>query len=81
MKRSLKENVVFSGIMIGMMVAGMSLYNVVRNGGINEGFWSSYLSTVALNIVVAAPLQLLIVGPTARWALRRVQLNAKQKRD
>lgn len=69
-----------SGMMICGMVAFMSLYGLLIEGGMPAHFWPAYLSTVGHNIIVAVPLQLIIVGPISRKILSMIHAKDEAKR-
>ncbi|HIW34483.1 MAG TPA: DUF2798 domain-containing protein, partial [Candidatus Paenibacillus intestinavium] len=58
--------------MVPSMVLIMSVYGVILKAtliGIEGSYFMEYLKTIGLNIIVALPAQLLIVGPISRWLL------------
>ncbi|MCR8658606.1 DUF2798 domain-containing protein [Paenibacillus endoradicis] len=58
--------------MVPSMVLIMSIYGVILKAtliGVEGSYFIAYLKTVGLNIIVALPAQLLIVGPISRWLL------------
>lgn len=58
--------------MVPSMVLIMSVYGVILKAtlmGIEGSYLFEYIKTVGLNIIVALPAQLLIVGPISRWLL------------
>lgn len=59
-----------SGLMVLVMVTFMTVYGLIKSGqcGFNV-YWHNWW----LNILVALPLQFLIVGPVARFGLTRYQ--------
>lgn len=59
-----------SSCMVLGMVFFMSMYGVFMQFGFNEHFLSYYSGTFAQNLIMALPLQLLIVGPICRMILR-----------
>ena len=72
--------------MVPMMVLVMSIYGLLLTAfmtGIDGSIFTAYLKTVGLNLIVALPAQLLIVGPISRRLLvkyikpttRNVNLN------
>ena len=72
--KSKKINIIlaFAFCMVPSMVLIMSVYGVVLKSiliGIEGSYVIEYLKTVGLNIIVALPAQLLIVGPISRWLL------------
>ncbi|MCP8858226.1 DUF2798 domain-containing protein [Latilactobacillus fuchuensis] len=65
-----------SCLMILGMVTCMSLFGVLIEGGIPNDLSGAYLHAWRMNIIVALPLQLIIVGPFSRLILGRIQANA-----
>lgn len=55
------------------MSACMSLYGVILQLGFPENMLSSYLHTWKMNLIMALPLQLFIVGPLSRKILAAIQ--------
>lgn len=55
--------VTISCLMVLGMVTCMSLFGVVIEQGIPDQLFSAYLTAWKMNVIVALPLQLLIVGP------------------
>lgn len=53
-------------------VALASILGVWHAGGFNAQFIPNYLSVYCKNFVMALPLQLLLVGPVARWIFRLI---------
>jgi hypothetical protein len=73
----MKKNVVLIGITISVlmvvgMVSCMSLFGIIMNGQVS---WISYFHAWGFNVIVALPLQLLIVGPIARQVLGLMQAS------
>ncbi|MBS9335988.1 DUF2798 domain-containing protein [Fructobacillus papyrifericola] len=66
MPRNLKEELFFMLIMAGLMVLGMSIYNVYLAEGYQENFWSEILFGYPIALVVAMLLDGLLVGPLAK---------------
>ncbi|MFC3928093.1 DUF2798 domain-containing protein [Streptococcus caprae] len=68
-----------SGCMVIGMVTCMSLYGLIFNLVIGQGLgwsaitWSAYFKTWITNFLVAAPYNLLIVGPISRFILGKFQ--------
>ncbi|KAF1304030.1 DUF2798 domain-containing protein [Enterococcus saccharolyticus] len=62
-----------TGCMVIGMVLCMSLFGVLMSNGFDVNFWSNYFRAIQLNIIVAFPLQLLVVGPIARLILNKLQ--------
>ena len=53
-------------------VALASILGVWHSGGLNAQFIPNYLTVYCKNFVMALPLQLLLVGPVARWIFRLI---------
>ena len=66
MPRNLKEEVVFTAIMAGLMVFVMTAYNVTLAQGFSNGLVMAILSGYPLGLFVAIILDLLVVGPIAK---------------
>ncbi|KAF1300905.1 MULTISPECIES: DUF2798 domain-containing protein [Enterococcus] len=62
-----------STLMILGMVTCMSLFGILMENGLNEQLFSQYLTAWKMNVIVALPLQLLIVGPISRKVLQQIQ--------
>ncbi|EOZ5809789.1 DUF2798 domain-containing protein [Enterococcus hirae] len=65
--------VTISCLMVLGMVTCMSLFGVVIEQGIPDHLLSAYLTAWKMNVIVALPLQLLIVGPISRLVLSTIQ--------
>ncbi len=52
-------------------VAFASLLGVYRNYGFTGNFIPDYLTTYCKNFIMAFPLQLIVVGPLARWLFQQ----------
>lgn len=65
-----------SSLMIIGMVTCMSLFGLVMEGGLAQLGWAAYRQAWLLNIIVALPYQLLIVGPLSRHVLKKIQQRA-----
>lgn len=63
-----------SCLMVLGMVTCMSLFGLVIEGGLSALSLSAYLHAWKMNFIVALPYQLLIVGPSSRFTLRKVQM-------
>ncbi|MFD1317783.1 DUF2798 domain-containing protein [Loigolactobacillus zhaoyuanensis] len=77
----MKKNVVLIGITISvMMVLGMvscmSLFGMIMSHSLGGNILATYGHTWIFNLIVALPLQLLIVGPIARFVLGKMQASA-----
>ncbi|MCO0831487.1 DUF2798 domain-containing protein [Fructobacillus sp. W13] len=66
MPRNLKEELVFMLVMAGLMVLGMSIYNVYLAQGIDERFWSEIIFGYPIALAVAMLLDGFLVGPIAK---------------
>jgi biotin transporter BioY len=62
-----------STLMVIGMVTFMSVFGLIMNGNISDITFSDYLQAWKTNIVMALPLQLLIVGPVSRQVLSVIQ--------
>ncbi|WP_320164973.1 DUF2798 domain-containing protein [uncultured Trichococcus sp.] len=77
-----KENKVqliltISSLMVLGMVTFMSLFGVLMEGGIPDNLWAAYSEAWKMNVIVALPLQLLVVGPISRIILGNIQANSQ----
>ncbi|MFY9903217.1 MAG: DUF2798 domain-containing protein [Trichococcus sp.] len=77
-----KENKVqliltISSLMVLGMVTFMSLFGVLMEGGIPDNLWAAYSEAWRMNVIVALPLQLLVVGPVSRTILGKIQANSQ----
>lgn len=68
-EKKLHMIVAVSSCMVLGMVFFMSMYGVIMQFGFTENFLSYYVGTFARNLIMALPLQLLIVGPLCRKIL------------
>ncbi|UQS84421.1 DUF2798 domain-containing protein [Apilactobacillus apisilvae] len=66
MPRNFKEELMFTGMMAGMMVIVMEAYNIAISSGIDSGFILEVLKGYPLALVVAAILDLALVGPLVK---------------
>ena len=66
-----------SSLMVLGMVTFMSLFGVLMEGGIPDNLWAAYSEAWRMNVIVALPLQLLIVGPVSRTTLGKIQANSQ----
>ncbi|TNV69055.1 DUF2798 domain-containing protein [Trichococcus shcherbakoviae] len=64
-----------SSLMVLGMVTFMSLFGVLIEGGIPDDLWAAYSEAWRMNIIVALPLQLLVIGPMSRTILGKIQAN------
>lgn len=70
--------------MVPIMVLIMSGYGLLLKSlmiGIEGSIFTAYLKIVGLNIIVALPSQLLIVGPISRWLLTKYIKPTTQKSE
>lgn len=74
-EKMLHKILAISICMVTGMVLCMSLYGVIFENGISEGFLMTYLQAIGFNYIAALPLQLLIVGPISRKILGSYQLS------
>ncbi|WP_319995721.1 DUF2798 domain-containing protein [Trichococcus shcherbakoviae] len=77
-----KENKVqliltISSLMVLGMVTFMSLFGVLIEGSIPDNLWAAYSEAWRMNVIVALPLQLLVVGPISRTILGNIQSNSQ----
>ena len=66
-----------SSLMVLGMVTFMSLFGVLMEGGIPDNLWAAYSEAWRMNVIVALPLQLLVVGPVPRTILGKIQANSQ----
>ncbi|WP_119326750.1 DUF2798 domain-containing protein [Companilactobacillus musae] len=81
MPRNLKEEIVFTAIMAGLMVLVMTGYNVAMAQGLSSGLPMAILSAYPLGLGVAIVLDLLIVGPIAKGLAFKYIINDYMKRN
>ncbi|WP_165005178.1 MULTISPECIES: DUF2798 domain-containing protein [unclassified Enterococcus] len=62
-----------SCLMVLGMVTCMSLFGVVMEQGIPDQLGAAYVDAWKMNVIVALPLQLIIVGPISRSVLKAIQ--------
>lgn len=60
-------------------VAFASILGVHHGYGFTANFIPDYLTTYCRNFIMALPLQLILVGPLARWMFRKLFLSDKGK--
>ncbi|WP_042201364.1 DUF2798 domain-containing protein [Paenibacillus camerounensis] len=68
----IKKVLTISSFMVCGMVICMSLYGTLAHYGFGDNFLSHYLAILGLNFICALPLQLLVVGPLARFLFTRM---------
>ena len=66
MPKNFKEELVFTGLIAGMMVFGMTMYNVFKASGISMESWGNVATGFPLALLVAVILDLALVGPLAK---------------
>ncbi|USS86117.1 DUF2798 domain-containing protein [Fructilactobacillus cliffordii] len=66
MPKNWKEELFFTGMMAGLMVLGMTFYNIVKTDGFSSHVWSEVLAGYPLGLLVAVLLDLLLVGPLVK---------------
>lgn len=59
------------------MVTFMSLFGVLIEGGIPDDFWAPTAEAWRMNVIIALPAQLLIVGLVSRTILGKIQTNSQ----
>jgi len=62
-----------STCMVLGMVSFMSFYGVMMQGGVTKEFFSNYGQAFVTNLVMALPLQLILVGPFCRMILKQTR--------
>lgn len=80
MPRNLKEEIVFTAIMVGLMVLVMTGYNVAMAQGISADLPLAILKGYPLGLFVAIILDLLIVGPIAKGLAFKYIINEYMKK-
>ncbi|WP_342562920.1 DUF2798 domain-containing protein [Paenibacillus sp. FSL R7-0345] len=68
----IKKVLTISSFMVCGMVLCMSLYGTLAHYGFGDNFFRHYLSILGLNFICALPLQLLVVGPLARFLFTKI---------
>jgi len=66
MPKNFKEELLFTGMMAGMMVLVMSAYNVIMNQGISRASIMDVLVGFPLGLIVAGVLDLALIGPLVK---------------
>ena len=69
--------ITISALMVIGMVTFMSVFGLLMNGNISSITFSDYLHAWGTNIIMALPLQLIIVGPVSRQVLSVIQKQSK----
>ncbi len=81
-KKTVLIGITISVLMVLGMVTLMSLFGITVEGKLPQGHvLATYGHTWIFNLIVALPLQLLIVGPIAREVLGRMQRAAAKKAE
>ncbi|WDT65618.1 DUF2798 domain-containing protein [Companilactobacillus crustorum] len=81
MPHNLKEEIVFTAIMAGLMVLVMTGYNVAMAQGLSNELPMAILSAYPLGLGVAIVLDLLIVGPIAKGLAFKYIINDYMKKN
>lgn len=66
MPENFKEEIYFTALMAGLMVLGMTIYNVVLHNGLSTASLLDGLAGYPLALLVAVVLDMLIVGPIVK---------------
>lgn len=81
-KKTVLIGITISVLMVLGMVTLMSFFGIAVEGKLTQGHvLATYGHTWIFNLIVALPLQLLIVGPIAREVLGRMQRAAAKKAE
>lgn len=81
MPRNLKEEIIFTAIMAGLMVLVMTGYNVAMAQGLSSELPMTILSGYPLGLIVAIIFDLLIVGPIAKGLAFKYIINDYMKKN
>jgi len=81
MPRNLKEEIVFTAIMAGLMVLVMTGYNVAMAQGLSNELPMAILTAYPLGLIVAIILDLLVVGPLAKGLAFKYIINDYMKKN
>ncbi|MDR1430821.1 MAG: DUF2798 domain-containing protein [Propionibacteriaceae bacterium] len=79
MPQSRKQDAVFTLMMVGMMVLGMNVYNVILHSGIGPGFLAQIAIGAGPAFLVALALTVVFVNRAAKALTRLMPIN-KQSR-
>ncbi|KID41612.1 DUF2798 domain-containing protein [Fructilactobacillus fructivorans] len=79
MPKDFKEELLFTGLMAGMMVLVMEAYNIALGSGIDSTFIKSVLVGYPLALVIAALCDLLFIGPLAKKIFFKFIFNEKME--
>ena len=77
MPRNKKESVIFTLMMTGMMVIGMSGYNLVRHFGFNANFFAHFAVGFLPTLAVAFSVSYFIANRVAKTVAFRLPYNKK----
>ena len=66
MPRNFKEELIFMLMMAGLMVLGMSIYNIYLAQGLTDGFWHEVIVGYPIALIVAMVCDGFLVGPLAK---------------
>lgn len=66
MPRNFKEELMFTGMMAGLMVIVMECYNIALSAGFSDGYVIEVIKGYPLALIVAAILDLVLVGPIVK---------------
>jgi len=81
MPKNLKEEIVFTAIMAGLMVFVMVCYNVALVQGFTDGFLLNSIKEYPGGLLVAIILDLLVVGPIAKGLAFKYIINDYMKKN
>ncbi|MDR1798459.1 MAG: DUF2798 domain-containing protein, partial [Bifidobacteriaceae bacterium] len=79
MPRSRKQDAVFTLMMVGLMVLGMNVYNVVLHHGLGPDFLSRVAVGAAPAFLVALALTVAFVNRTCKALTRRLPINREAR--
>lgn len=68
----IRFTVVMGVSMVLLMCSSMTLINLFLHGQLGQDWLLTYLVTLGQNLIVALPLQLLVVGPASRWIFNQI---------
>lgn len=66
MPHNFREELIFMLMMAGLMVLGMSIYNIYLADGLTDGFWHEVTVGYPLALIVALVCDGFLVGPLAK---------------
>lgn len=81
MPHNFKEELLFTGLMAGMMVLVMEAYNIALNDGISNGFISKVLLGYPIALLTAALFDLCFVGPIAKGIFFKFIFSPKMEEN